>query len=320
MSAILYPTKFRDWELTSGTGADKVTIKGRRTHAAGVTSATIGGVESQIANDHGRGLQESCSLDRDIFGSPTAWNPTGHGSQDDSTGSTSESVPLGVWLSPDGTKVRTRVQAAYWLGPGDVGAAPAADTTPSPAIFDKTITASYGGQAGLFRVDLSLVIPTKANIQAMGLLVTEALCLYFNTAGPASMSVAEDWDYATEALSAIPAGEMLPAGPTFRSARPVISNAGGTMCGAIYSVTKSSGPLPAGAVDGNSVLSRAGDHRVTDHNSAGATIMNPDVQIAWDFAAGIPAATYVYEVYFALGTKANVLSLLTWLKTNVPSP
>lgn len=316
MSAILFPTSFRDWELRSGT----VVMKGRRTHAAGITSITIGGVESQIANDHGRGCQESCSLDRDLFGSPTGWNPTGHGSRDDSTGASSESVPLGVWIAPDGSKVRTRVQAAYWLGPGDVGAAPAVDSTPSPAIYDKTITASYGGQAGLFRIDLSLIIPTKANIQAMGFLVTEALCLYFNTAGPASMTVAEAWDYATEGLSTIPAGEMLPAGPTFRAGRPVVSNVAGSMCGAIYSVTKSSGPLPAGAVDGNSILSRAGDHRVTDHNTDGATIMNPDVQIAWDFAAGIPAATYSYEVYLALGTKASVLSLLTWLKANVPAP
>lgn len=312
VSSTLYPTNARDVEIYS----NNVVAKFRRTHACGCTVILIGGVTAIIANDHGRGWQESLSCDRDVFGASTAYNPTGDGSLDDSTGTTTETNTLGVWVSPDAKKLRVRRQGAFWLGPGDVGAAAAADTQPSQFIFDKTITAGYG-HTNLWRVQLDVIVPTRANVQAMSLLVTEATCLYFSTAAPGSMNVAEDWDYATEGLSAIPGGEMSPLGPTFRSARPVISNAGGTMCGAIYPISKSSSP-PPGATDGNIILGRAGDHRVTDHSPT--TILNPDVQIAWDFAGGIPAGTLSFESLVALGTKAQVTDALAYAKANYPSP
>lgn len=277
----------------------------------GCSSLIIGGVESIIANDHGRGWQESLSCDRDVFAASTAYNPTGHGSRDDSTGAFTESNILGAWASADGKVLRTRVQGAFWLGQGDVGAAAAVDSTPSQFIFDKTITAGYLGNANTWRIQLDVIVPTRANVQAMTLLVVEATCLYFNTAGPASMTVAEDWDYVTEGLTTIQADNMLPAGPTFRAARPIISNVAGTMCGGIYGIRKSTS---------NGVLSRAGDYRVTDHNGDGSTIMNPDVQITDDYAGGIAAGTQSYEVLVGLGTKAEVLAAFTVMKAQRPAP
>jgi hypothetical protein len=129
--------------------------------AGAIDSLTWNGREFIDSADHGRQLQSACSFDCATPGPFWAecFNPTEAGSRRDGAGATSTSKLLE--LHAEGNELRTVVQPAFWLAPGEDSAGQPAlnETTLSNHRIAKRVRIGHGDLANVLEYDATFTVP-----------------------------------------------------------------------------------------------------------------------------------------------------------------
>lgn len=129
--------------------------------AGAIHSLTWHGKEFIDSNDHGRQLQSATNLDCATGLSNETFNPTEAGSRDDGTGEFSSSKLLSI--SAQGAELKTTIQMAFWLHPGEKsGGVPAKNTTVlSNHLVTKCVHIGHGALPNVIEYDATFTIPDE---------------------------------------------------------------------------------------------------------------------------------------------------------------
>jgi len=129
--------------------------------AGAIDSLTWNGREFIDSADHGRQLQSACSFDCAMPGPFWAecFNPTEAGSRRDGAGPTSTSKLLE--LHATGKELRTVVQPAFWLAPGEASSGRPAlnEKTLSEHRIAKRVRIGHGRLSHVLRYDVTFTVP-----------------------------------------------------------------------------------------------------------------------------------------------------------------
>ncbi len=157
--------KFKDSEIV-------VTTTARL--AGAIHSLTWNGTEFVNSADHGRQLQSATNLDCGTPITGETYNPTEAGSRDDGEGPFSTSKLLSI--SAVGPELKTTIQMAFWLAPGETsGGQPAKNTTQlSNHLVTKRVHIGHGDLANVIEYDAAFALPNEHHTTA----VIEALTGY----------------------------------------------------------------------------------------------------------------------------------------------
>jgi len=104
-------------EIRTRAGRSELVLTTTSRLAGAIHSFKWGGREFIDSLDHGRQMQSACSFDNTRDAGAETFNPTEAGSRRDGAGPTTTSRLLA--LSTQGGELRTRVQPAFWLAPGE---------------------------------------------------------------------------------------------------------------------------------------------------------------------------------------------------------
>lgn len=129
--------------------------------AGAIDSLTWNGREFIDSFDHGRQLQSACSFDCGRPGPFWAecFNPTEAGSRRDGIGATSSSRLLE--LRAEGNELRTVVQPAFWLAPGEASEGRPAlnDRVLSAHRIAKRVRIGHGDLSNVIEYDVTFTVP-----------------------------------------------------------------------------------------------------------------------------------------------------------------
>lgn len=256
--------------------------------AGAIDSLTWNGREFIDSVDHGRQLQSACSFDCAKPGPFWAecFNPTEAGSRRDGAGSTSTSKLLE--LHADKNELRTVVQPAFWLAPGE-------DSAGRPALNDgvlsnhriaKRVRIGHGELANVLEYDVTFTVPTS---ERHTFAQFEAVTGYM----PAEFGKFWKFAPATGLL------EPLDDGPGEQSQPVVLATANGSHAMGVYSPEQPS----KGFEKAGYGRFRFPAAKVTKWNCV-FRIRNGD---------GVAAGDYKYRMFVAVGTLEDVRAALVEL-------
>lgn len=142
--------------------------------AGAIHSLTWNGKEFINSTDHGRQLQSATNLDCGTPITGETYNPTEAGSRDDGAGPLSSSKLLSS--SAQGAELKTTIQMAFWLKPGEKsGGQPAKNTTVlSDHLVTKRVHIGHKDLPNVIEYDATFTIPKEHHTQC----VVEALTGY----------------------------------------------------------------------------------------------------------------------------------------------
>jgi len=148
-----------DAVIRSADGGGGITIRTTSRLAGAIHSLTWNGKEFIDSHDHGRQLQSAVNLDVAERMRPETFNPTEAGSMNDGAGPTSTSRLLD--LSTTQNSLKTRVQMAFWLAPGqNSGGHPArSKALLSDHILEKKVTIGYKGMPRVIVHEVTFHLP-----------------------------------------------------------------------------------------------------------------------------------------------------------------
>ncbi|MEI6233927.1 MAG: hypothetical protein WCT04_12795 [Planctomycetota bacterium] len=146
--------------------------------AGAIHSLTWRGQEFVDSHDHGRQLQSASNLDCGTPITGETYNPTEAGSRDDGAGPFSSSRLLAI--SATGPELKTTIQMAFWLKPGEKsGGNPAKNTTVlSNHPVSKRVHIGHKDMPNVIEYDTTFTLPNEHHTHA----VLEALTGYMPTA------------------------------------------------------------------------------------------------------------------------------------------
>ncbi|HLX64449.1 MAG TPA: hypothetical protein VKX17_24460 [Planctomycetota bacterium] len=181
--------KFKDSEIVITTTARL---------AGAIHSLTWNGKEFIDSWDHGRQLQSATNLDCATPITGETYNPTEAGSRDDGVGPVSSSKLLS--LSANGAELKSAIQMAFWLAPGEKsGGNPAKNTSVlSNHLVTKRVHIGHPDLPNVIEYDVKFTLPNEHHTQW----VIEALTGYM----PPEFSVFQTFNPATGALAPISDG------------------------------------------------------------------------------------------------------------------
>ena len=142
--------------------------------AGAIHSLTWNGQEFINSADHGRQLQSATNLDCFTSMHAETFNPTEAGSRDDGAGPVSSSRLLAI--SALGSELKTTIQMAFWLIPGErSGGELAKNTTAlSNHLVAKRVHIGHNGAPNIIEYDTAFTVPDERHKQ----LVIEAVTGY----------------------------------------------------------------------------------------------------------------------------------------------
>jgi hypothetical protein len=163
--------------------------------AGAIHSLTWNGREFIDSADHGRQLQSATNLDCGTPLTGETYNPTEAGSMDDGAGPFSTSKLLSI--SAVGAELKTTIQMAFWLSPGEKsGGNPAKNKTLlSEHRVSKRVHIGHGAMPNVIEYDVTLPLPNEHHTEW----VIEALTGYM----PPDFKVFQTFDPATGTLAPI---------------------------------------------------------------------------------------------------------------------
>jgi hypothetical protein len=142
-------------------GPSEIVITTTDRLAGAIHSLTWNGKEFIDSFDHGRQLQSACSFDR-ALNQPfwaECFNPTEAGSRRDGAGNMSTSQLLRMMAN--GNELRTSVQMAFWLAPGEVSSGRPAlnEKVLSDHIVTKRVRIGHKNLANVIEYDVTFTVP-----------------------------------------------------------------------------------------------------------------------------------------------------------------
>lgn len=279
-----------DGEIRARVGTSDLVIATSARFAGAIHSLTWGGVEFIDCTDHGRELQSACSAN---LGRPgpfwaEAWNPTEAGSRRDGAGPTSTSRLL--TYSTTGGTLRTAVQMAYWLNPGELSSGhPALNANAlSDHVLRKQVRIGGPGGSNVLDYAVEFVVPAG---EPHTFIQFEALTGY----QPDSFSTFWTFDPATGQLG------PLSDGPGEQSKPVILATADGTHAMGIFAR-----PTPGARGPGYGRW-RFESERVTKWNAV--------FRVA--HTNGVPAGTYRFQLHVPVGSLEEVRAALQRLAGSV---
>ncbi len=146
--------------------------------AGAIHSLTWNGQEFIDSHDHGRQLQSATNLDCGTRMKAETFNPTEAGSRDDGAGDYSTSRLLNI--SAMGAELKTTIQMAFWLLPGEKsGGEPAKNTVAlSNHLVAKRVHIGHNEVPNIIEYDTVFTVPNEKHNQ----LVVEAVTGYMPAA------------------------------------------------------------------------------------------------------------------------------------------
>ena len=148
-----------DATIRGKAGRSEIVITTTARLAGAVHSLTWNGKEFIDSFDHGRQLQSAANFDcgRDFL--PETFNPTEAGARADGAGPKSSSKLLR--LRADGRELRSTIQMAFWLAPGEKSAGHPArnDRVLSDHFVSKRVCIGYKGLPHAIEYDVTFTVP-----------------------------------------------------------------------------------------------------------------------------------------------------------------
>ncbi len=159
LTACASPTASGDAVIRAKAGPSDIVITTTSRLAGAIHSLTWNGKEFINSTDHGRQLQCAAAFDWDRGFNAESYNPTEAGSRDDGAGDKSSSKLLS--LHAEGEELRTTIQMAFWLTPGEKsGNDPARnDRALSDCVVAKCVHIGRRGLAHAIEFDTTFTIP-----------------------------------------------------------------------------------------------------------------------------------------------------------------
>jgi hypothetical protein len=277
-----------DAVIRGRTDSSEIVITTTARLAGAIHSLQWNGKEFIDSHDHGRQLQSAasfdCALSKEFWAE--CYNPTEAGSRADGTGTKSSSKLLR--FQADNAELRTTTQMAFWLAPGErsEGRPALNDRLLSDHLVAKRVRLGYKRLANVIDYEVSFTTPAG---ERHAYAQFEALTGYM----PAEF--ARFWKF----LPATGELEFLDDGPGEQASPVVFSTADDAHALGIFSPDQ---PAPGYEQAGYGRF-RFKSERVVKWNCV-FRVRNPQ---------GIPAGTYRYRLFVAVGTKADVRKALAEL-------
>ena len=152
-----------DSQIRARAGKSEIIITTSQRFAGAIDSLTWDGVEFINRADHGRELQSACSFDNSALANVETYNPTEAGSRKDGAGPTSTSRLLEI--ATTGNHLRTRMQMAFWLVPGERSEGQLARNTNmlSDYILTKDVGIGFKGNPQVLDYRVTFTVPANAH-------------------------------------------------------------------------------------------------------------------------------------------------------------
>ena len=257
------------------------------------TPLTWNGKEFIDSTDHGRQLQCAAAFDWDRNFNAETYNPTEAGSRDD--GASDKSSGRLLRLHAEGAELRTTIQMAFWLRPGEKSAGQTArnDKTLSDCLVAKRVHIGHKALAYAVEYDTTFTVPpgeshTSAHFEA--------------PTGYMPAEFGRFWTYNADKEEL----EKLDDGPGEQAKPVVLSTADGGHAMGVYSPDQ---PSPGFEKVGYGRF-RFKDEKVTKWNCV-FRVRDPN---------GIAAGDYHFRVFVAVGTLEDVRTTLAALHKEFAQP
>ncbi|MFO0867140.1 MAG: hypothetical protein U0744_21295 [Gemmataceae bacterium] len=170
-----------DSTIRGKAGSSEIVIKTTKRLAGAIHSVTWNGKEFIDSTDHGRQLQSASNFDLGKRFIPETFNPTEAGSMSDGAGPKSSSKLLK--LEAAGDELRTTIQMAFWLRPGEKSDGHVAynDRVLSEHLLTKRVKVGMKDLPHAIEYDTTFVVPKEPHRYAQFEAVTGYMPWEFDT-------------------------------------------------------------------------------------------------------------------------------------------